>query len=107
MDTDNQPLQQPLTDLCGQIAYSANSFRSQVILEHEKQKAILFAFSEGQELKEHKTSHDVLLIMLEGACEFSIYLSPQVLRAGQVIRIPAHEPHALKALTNFKMVLIK
>ncbi|MFD2248624.1 cupin domain-containing protein [Pontibacter ruber] len=96
-----------MPELARQISYSPEKFQSKVIFELDKQKAILFAFSRGQQLKEHKTSHDVLLVALEGECDFSMDDVVQRLRAGQVYRIPADVPHALEAVTDFKMLLIK
>lgn len=98
---------QQFTDQSGQLAYSQSGFQSKVIFEREKAKAILFAFAQGQGLKEHQTAHDALLIVLEGECVFEIYREERMLKAGEVYRIPANEPHALQAHTNFKMALIK
>ncbi|MBC3539309.1 cupin domain-containing protein [Rufibacter sediminis] len=99
----------PLPDLASQISYSPDKFQSQILLNSPDQKTILFAFDQGQELKTHTTPKDALLLVLEGSCYF---LFPeeeksQTLQAGQIIRIPAQVPHALKALSPFKMVLIK
>lgn len=75
--------------------------------KREKQKAILFAFYKEQQLKEHKASHDVLIILLEGECNFVLDGATHVLRAGQVFCVPANVPHALTAITNFKMILLR
>ncbi|WP_299758940.1 cupin domain-containing protein [uncultured Pontibacter sp.] len=98
---------QEFTEMGSQLAFSPTGFQSKVIFEREKQKIILFAFEQGQQLKEHKTAHDALLVMLEGQCTFDIYQTRLHLKAGEVYRIPANEPHALQATSNFKMVLIK
>lgn len=96
-----------MEDIANQLTYNPTKLQNSIVLDGGKQKAILFAFSEGQELKEHKTNHDVLLIMLEGKCDFRMQEEQQYLEAGQVYRIPANACHSLKAATNFKMVLIK
>ncbi|RNI21770.1 cupin domain-containing protein [Rufibacter latericius] len=99
----------PLEDLASQISYTTDRFQSKILLDHAGQKTILFAFAQGQELKTHTTPTDALLLVLEGECAF---LFPQdekeqTLKAGQIIRIPAQVQHALKAISDFKMVLIK
>lgn len=94
-------------ELGSQVAYSQQGFQSKIVFEMPGAKAIVFAFEQGQQLKEHKTAHDVLLVMLEGECVFTIYQEEVPLKAGELYRIPAHEPHALQAVSNFKMLLIK
>jgi len=94
-------------ELGSQVAYSQQGFQSKIVFETAGAKAIVFAFEQGQQLKEHKTAHEVLLVMLEGECAFSIYQAEVHLKAGELYRIPAQEPHALYAISNFKMLLIK
>lgn len=98
-----------LPDLSGELAYSSDKFQSQILSDQGFQKVILFAFSEGQELKTHTTPIDALLLVLEGECTFTFPEEEitKTLKLGQIIKIPAKVPHSLKALSNFKMVLIK
>ena len=96
-----------LQNLAAQVEYNSEKFTNKLLLQNENQKAILFAFSTGQELKTHTTPTPALLIMLEGKCEFLMNGNSQTLAAGEVIEIPAQVPHSLKALSNFKMVLVK
>jgi hypothetical protein len=42
---------------------------------------------------------------LEGEAEISIAGNPQRLHCGEMILMPAGQPHALKALARFKMIL--
>ncbi|GAA4301731.1 cupin domain-containing protein [Nibribacter koreensis] len=98
-----------LPDLAGQLAYSSERFQSKILSDQGFQKVILFAFSEGQELKTHTTPIDALLLVLEGECSFTFPEEglEKTLKTGQIIQIPAKVPHSLKALSDFKMVLIK
>ena len=43
--------------------------------------------------------------MLDGEVEIKISGQPSHLRAGDAIVMPAGQPHAVKALTRFKMLL--
>jgi len=65
----------------------------------------LFAFDEGQELIEHTAPCAALVQVLEG--EAGITISGQQLRvmAGEVVLLPANQPHALRVVTKFKMLL--
>jgi quercetin dioxygenase-like cupin family protein len=49
---------------------------------------------------------DALVLMIEGESEVSVSGVPQRLSAGDVMRLPAGRPHALKAVTRFKMLLV-
>ena len=44
--------------------------------------------------------------MIEGTAEITVAGQPQRVAAGQVVRLPAGLPHALKALARFKMLLV-
>ena len=100
-------LTENLENLADQITYAGDKFQRKVVLDNDGQKTILLAFAAGQGLPEHKTPKDALLIILEGFCEFSMQGHVQLLRAGEVILIPANEPHSLKAVADFKMLLVK
>jgi quercetin dioxygenase-like cupin family protein len=106
--THLQP-QLQLPDLADQLAYSTEKFQSKILSDQGFQKVILFAFAEGQELKTHTTPIDALLLVLEGECSFAFPEEglEKTLKPGQIIQIPAKVPHSLKALSDFKMVLIK
>ncbi len=64
-----------------------------------------FAFDKGQELSEHTAPFDALVHILEGEAEVRISGSPHLLKSQDAIIMPANLPHALKALTPFKMLL--
>ena len=67
---------------------------------------ILAAFDAGQELSEHTVSHDALVLLLDGEAEFRISGTPRRLVSGDVLKLPANEPHAVKATKRFKMLLV-
>ncbi len=65
-----------------------------------------FAFDTGEALSEHSAPFDALVIGVDGEAEVSISKVPHTVRTGDLLRLPANEPHALKALTPFKMILV-
>jgi len=65
----------------------------------------VFAFDAGQGLSEHTAPFDALVHVLEGKVEITISGKPYRLGAGELILMPANAPHALKAITRFKMLL--
>jgi quercetin dioxygenase-like cupin family protein len=65
----------------------------------------LFAFDEGQGLSEHTAPYDVLVYLLDDEANVVISGKPIRLKKGEITIMPANEPHTLKAVTRFKMLL--
>ncbi len=87
------------------VAYQSDSIVSKILLKSAGGSVTLFAFDEGQELSEHTTPFVALVSVIDGEVEIRISGAPHRVRAGQVIVLPANEPHALKAVSPFKMIL--
>jgi quercetin dioxygenase-like cupin family protein len=92
----------PIADL---ISYQEGAVVSRQIVKAEAGNVTLFAFDLGQELSEHTAPFDALVHVLEGEVEIRISGNPFKLKTGEAIVMPANEPHAVKALTRFKMLL--
>ena len=92
-------------DLKGLIQYQEKSVVSSTILDKKNGSVTIFAFGKGQGLKEHTAPFDAMVIMLEGEAEFIISAKSYRLKEGEMIIMPANEPHALKAQQRFKMML--
>lgn len=88
------------------VAYQAGSIVSKTLIDQKTGTVTLFAFAEGQGLSEHTAPYDALVYVLDGEAEVAISGKPFHLRAGEMIIMPANQPHALKALKQFKMLLI-
>ena len=87
------------------IAYQEDSVVSRQITKAETGNVTLFAFDREQELSEHTAPFDALVHVLEGEARVIISGQPFDLQAGNAIVMPANEPHALKAVRQFKMLL--
>ncbi len=92
-----------LTDLAD---YQQNSIVSRTIVDKKTGTITFFAFDEGQALSEHTAPFDALVYLLDGEAEIIISGKPFCLKQGEMIIMPANEPHALKAAKKFKMILI-
>ena len=66
----------------------------------------LFAFDEEQHISEHEAPFDAVVQVLEGKGRITIAGKDHELSAGQMIIMPANVPHAVTAITAFKMMLI-
>ncbi len=91
--------------LSGLVNYQEGSVVSRVILKRDKGNVTLFAFDEGQGLSEHTSPFDALVQVIEGDAEVTVAGEPIAVKPGQVVLLPAEKPHAVKAITRFKMVL--
>jgi quercetin dioxygenase-like cupin family protein len=87
------------------IDYQEESVVSRTILETETGTVTLFAFAEGQGLSEHTAPFDALVHLLDGEAEVIISGKSLRVREGELVIMPANQPHALKAKTKFKMLL--
>lgn len=91
--------------LVDMINYQKGAVVSKTIIEKNTGTVTLFAFALGQGLSEHTAPFDALVQVLDGEVEIRISGKPFHLKQGEIIIMPAHEPHALKAVSNFKMLL--
>jgi quercetin dioxygenase-like cupin family protein len=87
------------------VSYQDGSVVSRQITKAETGNVTLFAFDQDQELSEHTAPFDALVHILDGDAEIKISGKAFHLKTGEAIIMPANEPHALKALTRFKMLL--
>jgi quercetin dioxygenase-like cupin family protein len=85
--------------------YQAGSIVSRTILDKKTGTVTFFAFDEGQGLSEHTAPFDALVYLLDGEAEIVISGNPFRLKGGDMIIMPANDPHALRAITKFKMIL--
>jgi quercetin dioxygenase-like cupin family protein len=90
----------------GAVQYQPGAIVSREILKKKTGTVTLFAFDEGQGLSEHTAPFDALAQVLEGKAEISIAGRAHSLQAGELIIMPAGQPHAVKALGPFKMMLV-
>lgn len=87
------------------VDYQKGSVVSRTILEKETGTVTLFAFDQGQGLSEHTAPYDALVYILDGEADITISGRTHQLSVGEMITMPANEPHALKAVNRFKMEL--
>ena len=94
-----------ILNLAEMVGYQEGSVVSRQITKAEAGNVTLFAFDTDQGLSEHTAPFDALVHILEGEAEVTISGQPFRLNAGDAIIMPANEPHALKAIQKFKMLL--
>jgi quercetin dioxygenase-like cupin family protein len=87
------------------VSYQEGSIVSREILKKPTGTVTVFAFDEGQGLSEHTAPFDALVQVLEGEVEISMAGKLHRVQVGEMILMPANQPHALKALQRYKMIL--
>ena len=87
------------------VSYQEGSVVSRMIVKRDTGNVTLFAFDQGQGLSEHTAPFDALAHVLEGEAEIVISGKPLKVKVGEMVVMPANQPHALTAVTKFKMLL--
>ena len=88
------------------VQYQPGSVVSRVLHKTPAGTVTVFAFDGGEGLSEHTAPFDALVQVLDGEAQITIGRVPHVVRAGEVIRLPANVAHAVQAMRRFKMLLI-
>jgi quercetin dioxygenase-like cupin family protein len=105
--------EQPLIDagtekvisLGEETRFAPNGIVSRTLMRTANSRVVLFGFAEGQELTEHTSTQSALVQILSGECEFSLAGKARVMKAGDLLYMPPNLPHAVKATTQFSMLL--
>ncbi len=87
------------------VNYQEGSVVSRTVVNRATGTVTLFAFDEGQGLSEHTAPFDAIAHVLEGESEITVSGKPLRTTAGEAVLLPANQPHSLKALGKFKMLL--
>ena len=88
------------------IDYQEHSVVSREIVRKPSGTMTVFAFDKGEGLSEHTAPFDAAVYLLEGEAEIRIDGKPYSVKEGEMIIMPANKPHALKAITRYRMLLV-
>ena len=66
----------------------------------------VFVFDEGEEVSEHSTPFDALILPQEGTLALTVGGRQFTAMPGTVVVLPANVPHAVRATTPARMILI-
>ena len=84
-------------DMAGAIEYSKGSVVSKTLIDKEIGTLTLFAFDQGQGLSQHTAPFDAFVYIVDGSAEITISGDRKAVGSGEMIVMPADEPHSLKA----------
>ncbi len=106
MSDQNSVKSAEVKNLLDLLQYQDSSVVSRVLLKNKGGTVTLFAFDAGEGLSEHTAPFDALVVVTDGDAEVEIAGESFRVRQGETITLPANRPHAVKATTKFKMLLI-
>ncbi|HML03630.1 MAG TPA: cupin domain-containing protein [Candidatus Bathyarchaeia archaeon] len=94
------------TRMAALVKYQEKAVVSRTLIDKDAGTVTLFAFDENQGLSEHTAPYDAMILVLEGEAEVLIEGKPVRLKKGEITIMPASKPHAVKAVSKFKMLLV-
>ena len=89
----------------GLVSYQDGAVVSRILIKRGGGTVTLFAFDEGQSLSEHTAPFDAIAHVLEGEALITIAGVALTVPAGDMVLMPANQPHAVHAPSRFKMLL--
>ncbi len=87
------------------VAYQDGTVASRMVVNKPSGSITLFSFDEDEGLSEHTAPYDAVVTILDGECEVWVAGETHRMHEGETIIFPANVPHALSAITRFKMSL--
>jgi len=107
-NVENETVDRPaeVKQLVELLQYQDDSIVSRVLLKNNGGTVTLFAFDVGEGLSEHTAPFDALVDVIEGEADIEISGERFKVKQGETITLPANRPHAVKATSRFKMLLI-
>jgi len=88
------------------VQYQSGTVVSRTLVKKPTGTVTVFAFDANEGLSEHTAPFDALLFVVDGEAEVTIAGTPYRVHAGEMLRLPANRPHALRAVQRFKMMLV-
>jgi quercetin dioxygenase-like cupin family protein len=93
-------------DVLELISYQEEAVVSKTLSNSNCGTITLFSFDQGQGLSEHTSPFKAFVQILEGSAEITISGKRLHAKQGEMVILPANQPHALNAISKFKMLLI-
>jgi len=88
------------------VEYAEGTVASRMVINRKCGSITIFSFDENEGLSEHTAPFDAVVTILDGECEVWVAGTTSRMKEGETIIFPANVPHALSAITKFKMSLV-
>jgi len=104
-DRKREELKGKVLQLKDLVNYNEGTVASRMIISRKAGNITIFSFDENEGLSEHTAPFDAVVTILDGECEVWVSGQTYPMKEGDTIIFPANIPHALSAITKFKMSL--
>lgn len=104
-DAKRKELFGKVINLAALVNYADGTVASRMIISKKAGNITIFSFDENEGLSEHTAPFDAVATILDGECEVWVAGQTFQMKTGETIIFPANVPHALSAITKFKMSL--
>ena len=104
-DAKRKELFGKVVNLASLVNYAEGTVASRMIISKKAGNITIFSFDKNEGLSEHTAPFDALVTILDGECEVWVAGQTFPMKTGDTIVFPANVPHALSAITKFKMSL--
>ncbi|MCP1715964.1 quercetin dioxygenase-like cupin family protein [Methanocalculus alkaliphilus] len=105
-DKNREELKGKVLSLPDLVDYQEGTVASRMVINNKAGSITIFSFDEDEGLSEHTAPYDAVVTILDGECEVWIAGETFQMKEGETIIFPANVPHALSAITKFKMTLV-
>jgi len=106
MTTEKGSIMARALNLADLLIYQEGAVISRTLIDKKVGTITVFAFAEGEGLSEHTAPFDAFVQIIDGSAGITIAGVAHTVEAGRFIILPADQPHSLRALTRFKMLLV-
>ena len=93
-------------DAAAAVGYAPGSVVSKTVFEKGTGSITIFSFDKGEGLSEHTSPFDAVVLVIDGTAKITVGSAAHAVSTGQMIIMPSNVPHALRAESAFKMLLI-
>ena len=95
-----------LADLAKEANIPKDGIISRTLYSDEQVKAVIFGFSEGQELSEHTASVPAIIYIIRGEARITLDEDTIQGKPGCWIHMPPKLPHSVTATSDLLMLLL-
>jgi quercetin dioxygenase-like cupin family protein len=103
---NSDKLEGQVINIANLVNYQEGSIVSRTLIDKSAGTITLFAFDKEQGLSEHMAPFDALVYILDGEAIVTISGKSLNVIQGEMVIMPANKPHALRAISRFKMMLV-
>ena len=87
------------------IGSALPSTQTKTLFRAKHMEVIRLVIRAGKEIQEHKARDETIVQCLEGIVAFTAFGKKQILESGQLLYLPAGEPHALRGIEDASLLL--